>query len=134
MPRMVKETAIRDRFVRCLDEVRKTDTAVSIAEKIGSTPEYLSAVRNNPSPKLPAATIANFCLVYNYNPIYILLGQGQPKEDDAVIADRFEKERNKYLDLITEMFNYIMDPTRDIGGSDPLADLLSRANRTLKKN
>jgi hypothetical protein len=143
---MITEAAIRDRFIKCLQEVKKTESQVSIARTIGCTPEYLSALPKKKSPKLPASVIAAFCVKYHYSAIYIITGRGDRKtvapektaQQLKAEDDRWHVERSWMMELIDKLLQYALDPDRMASEIAPpdnaLMDLINKANKRLKKN
>lgn len=74
---MSTETAIRRRFLQCLNEVLKTQTQEKIAATLKTHAPYIAKIRVSKATKLSAEFVGTFCKEYGYSPHYILLGEGE---------------------------------------------------------
>ncbi len=125
---MISDANIRDRFIRCLAQVRQAETQKEIAEKIGSTQIYLSALPKIKNPQIPASVIANFCVIYHYSPAYIILGKGEPKTANPKSKEeKWDVERGKYLDLISKLLDGLMELKGQ--WDDPVKELVQEAKK-----
>lgn len=122
---MLSETAIRDRFVKCLAEVLKLHAQATIAEAIGVDPAYLSKIKTAKNPKIPALVIARFCAIYRYSPHFILLNKGD-KRGPAPITKAEEKD-TYYLRMIESLLGALIE----LKGtwSDATSELVGEAMR-----
>lgn len=79
--------------------------------------KYLIQLPSKKSPQIKGSLIANFCRIYKYSPIYILLGEGTKKgePDQGEIIQLFKtilkevKNRNKDTDIIHDLLSGMIE-------------------------
>jgi hypothetical protein len=112
---MLSDTAIRDRFILCLGEVRKDYTLTRIATILQTHQNYLSSLSTHPRPKVPAILIARFCDVFGFSPYYIILGKGGPKETgQQTIEEKLLEINANLIDALLEVKVKVNDPVRQL--------------------
>lgn len=116
----ITDKEIRDRFILCINDIG--ETLEEIAGKLNTHKPYLSALKTNKTPKVPAVLIAKLCLEYGYSPHFIILGTGPRKaKAPRTKEDRLIEHNEKLLNVITDLLNEILilkpiwtDKTRQI--------------------
>ena len=111
---LIKDTSIRDRFCSCLHEI--PGTLKEKAERLKTNANYLSDLPKKKKPEIKGSILANFCQIYGYSPVYILLGEGPKKgiSDDAVTSLFKEvlkevKNRNKSDEIIHDLLQGMIE-------------------------
>lgn len=129
---MLTEVHIRDRFVQCIDDLKRSETQKAIADVLGCSKQYMSNLKKRANPSVPAIYIAKFCVHYHYSPAYILTGKGEMKgTEPGSKEEKWEKERDKYLDLIGKLLEGILEFKGE--WSDPLSKLINEAGKKINK-
>lgn len=102
---LITDKAIRDRFVKCLEEVCTHHTQTRVAEAVGTRQTYLAALKKAKNPKIPTLLVAKFCSIYHYSPHYILIGKGDKRSGLAPE----EKKDVYYLRIIEQLLAALLE-------------------------
>lgn len=100
---LTTETAIRDRFILCINEI--DETLDEISNKLSCHKSYLSKLKVSETPKISSALIANLCLEYNYNAHWILTGEGAKKYKERYVKTKEEK----LIEIIGDLLNALLE-------------------------
>lgn len=127
---MTDREAIRKRLFACIDECG--ETLKEVAAKTKCNYSYLSGLRTKDNFDISAQLIGSFCRHYGYSPTWIILGNGQKKEQkpDRKL-DKLERMMQQLLDrdeMLEKLLDGLLTP-KILQKNDDLNKLIAEARK-----
>jgi hypothetical protein len=126
---LISDLHICKRFCDCLKEAPGTYKEKSI--KLNANEKYLIQLQKKKKPTIKASIIANFCVEYQYNPIYILTGKGSKKlVYTRTTEEKLINHNEQLIETIRDLLGALIE--LNVQFNNPKQELIQQAKKRIK--